>query len=155
MSSRAGSQLPIFSPSALLSISSPLPSYDKRTPPPFRPSVTPPSVVFSLWLADIIFASANGLRIKTIATATSATVSGVTYSNNTVSGVTNFGILIDQVCSLVPSTTAFDPLIGSLAELPGDAWDTRGWRDHLGQCFHCDSRRMGPLASWAQLADGG
>ncbi|KAJ7711563.1 polygalacturonase [Mycena metata] len=39
---------------------------------------------------------ANGLRIKTVATATSGSVSGITYSGNTVSGVTNFGLLIDQ-----------------------------------------------------------
>ncbi|KAJ7247479.1 polygalacturonase [Mycena rebaudengoi] len=45
---------------------------------------------------NIITSGANGLRIKTIATATSASVSNVTYSGNTVSGVTKFGLLIDQ-----------------------------------------------------------
>ncbi|KAJ7609153.1 endo-polygalacturonase PG1 [Roridomyces roridus] len=45
---------------------------------------------------NIVSSGANGLRIKTIATATNASVSDVTYSGNTVSGVTGFGLLIDQ-----------------------------------------------------------
>ncbi|KAJ7222127.1 glycoside hydrolase [Mycena pura] len=40
--------------------------------------------------------SVNGLRIKTDATATGSTVSGVTYTNNKLSGITEFGVLIDQ-----------------------------------------------------------
>ncbi|KAJ7673946.1 glycoside hydrolase [Mycena polygramma] len=40
--------------------------------------------------------SVNGLRIKTDATATGSTVSGVVYSNNKLSGITEFGVLIDQ-----------------------------------------------------------
>ncbi|KAJ6505207.1 polygalacturonase [Mycena sanguinolenta] len=45
---------------------------------------------------NVVTSGANGLRIKTIATATSGSVSNVTYSGNTVSGVTQFGLLIDQ-----------------------------------------------------------
>jgi polygalacturonase len=45
----------------------------------------------------ILFTSANGLRIKTIATATGASVSNITYADNTVSNVTSFGVLIDEV----------------------------------------------------------
>ncbi|KAJ7911350.1 endo-polygalacturonase PG1 [Mycena leptocephala] len=45
---------------------------------------------------NIVSSGANGLRIKTIATAMGASVFGVTYSGNTVSGVTGFGLLIDQ-----------------------------------------------------------
>ncbi|KAF7314144.1 Glycoside hydrolase family 31 protein [Mycena chlorophos] len=40
--------------------------------------------------------SANGLRIKTDATATGSLVSGVTYTNNVGSGITNYGVIIDQ-----------------------------------------------------------
>ncbi|KAJ7301719.1 polygalacturonase [Mycena albidolilacea] len=45
---------------------------------------------------NVITSGANGLRIKTIATAMGASVSGITYSGNTVSNVTGFGVLIDQ-----------------------------------------------------------
>ncbi|KAF7304061.1 Glycoside hydrolase family 31 protein [Mycena indigotica] len=38
----------------------------------------------------------NGLRIKTDATATGSTVSNVVYSNNKLSGITGYGVLIDQ-----------------------------------------------------------
>jgi len=38
----------------------------------------------------------NGLRIKTDATATGSIVENVVYSNNVATGITNFGILIDQ-----------------------------------------------------------
>lgn len=40
--------------------------------------------------------SVNGLRIKTDATATGSTVSSVVYSGNTLSGITSYGLLIDQ-----------------------------------------------------------
>ncbi|KAK7024713.1 glycoside hydrolase [Favolaschia claudopus] len=40
--------------------------------------------------------SANGLRIKTIATATGSQVSNVVYSNNKLSSITQFGVIIDQ-----------------------------------------------------------
>ncbi|KAJ7577413.1 glycoside hydrolase [Mycena floridula] len=40
--------------------------------------------------------STNGLRIKTDATATGSTVSNVVYSGNTMTGITQFGVLIDQ-----------------------------------------------------------
>ncbi|KAJ7064073.1 glycoside hydrolase [Mycena amicta] len=45
----------------------------------------------------------NGLRIKTDATATSSSVTGVVYTNNKLSGITQFGVLIDQS---YPSTLA-------------------------------------------------
>ncbi|KAJ7688366.1 glycoside hydrolase [Mycena rosella] len=38
----------------------------------------------------------NGLRIKTDATATGSTVSNVVYSGNKLSGITQYGVLIDQ-----------------------------------------------------------
>ncbi|KAJ7122813.1 pectin lyase fold/virulence factor [Mycena epipterygia] len=38
----------------------------------------------------------NGLRIKTDATATGSTVSNVIYSGNKLTGITQFGVLIDQ-----------------------------------------------------------
>ncbi|KAF7332618.1 Glycoside hydrolase family 31 protein [Mycena kentingensis (nom. inval.)] len=38
----------------------------------------------------------NGLRIKTTATSTGSTVSNVVYTNNRLSGITQFGVLIDQ-----------------------------------------------------------
>ena len=41
--------------------------------------------------------SDQGLRIKTKADATSASVTNVTYSGNTGSGLREFGVLIDQV----------------------------------------------------------
>lgn len=41
--------------------------------------------------------SDNGLRIKTDSDATGSSVTNVTYSGNTGSGLIQFGILIDQV----------------------------------------------------------
>jgi len=40
--------------------------------------------------------SVNGLRIKTDATASGSSVSSVVYSGNKLSGITQFGVLIDQ-----------------------------------------------------------
>ncbi|KAK7024711.1 glycoside hydrolase family 28 protein [Favolaschia claudopus] len=40
--------------------------------------------------------SVNGLRIKTIATATGSLVNNVVYSNNKLSSITSFGVIIDQ-----------------------------------------------------------
>ncbi|EIM84346.1 uncharacterized protein STEHIDRAFT_159026 [Stereum hirsutum FP-91666 SS1] len=45
----------------------------------------------------------NGLRIKTDATATGSTVNGITFTNNKLSGITQFGVIIDQS---YPSTLA-------------------------------------------------
>ncbi|KAJ7495617.1 pectin lyase fold/virulence factor [Mycena latifolia] len=45
---------------------------------------------------NTVTSSVNGLRIKTDATATGSTVSDVVYSNNKASGITEFGVLIDQ-----------------------------------------------------------
>ncbi|KAJ7064074.1 glycoside hydrolase [Mycena amicta] len=47
--------------------------------------------------------SVNGLRIKTDATATGSTVTDVVYTNNKLSGITQFGVIIDQS---YPSTLA-------------------------------------------------
>jgi polygalacturonase len=38
----------------------------------------------------------NGLRIKTDATATGSVVETVTYSGNTLSGISQYGVIIDQ-----------------------------------------------------------
>ncbi|KAE9403322.1 pectin lyase-like protein [Gymnopus androsaceus JB14] len=43
-----------------------------------------------------LYYSVNGLRIKTDATATGSVVENVVYENNVVSGITEFGVLIDQ-----------------------------------------------------------
>ena len=40
----------------------------------------------------------QALRIKTMATATDSSVSNVTYSGNTGTGLRRFGVIIDQVC---------------------------------------------------------
>jgi hypothetical protein len=47
-------------------------------------------------ILTLLHFSVNGLRIKTDATATGSTVSNVVYSNNKLSGITQFGVLIDQ-----------------------------------------------------------
>ncbi|KZV76832.1 glycoside hydrolase family 28 protein [Peniophora sp. CONT] len=45
---------------------------------------------------NIISNSAQALRIKTEATATGSSVSGVTYTGNSGSGMTGYGVIIDQ-----------------------------------------------------------
>jgi len=45
---------------------------------------------------NVVTNNANGLRIKTVATATGSTVSNVVYSGNRATGITGFGVLIDQ-----------------------------------------------------------
>ncbi|KAJ7873349.1 pectin lyase fold/virulence factor [Mycena olivaceomarginata] len=45
---------------------------------------------------NVVTNNVNGLRIKTDATATGSTVSNVVYSGNKLSGITGFGVLIDQ-----------------------------------------------------------
>ncbi|KAJ6578962.1 endo-polygalacturonase PG1 [Mycena sp. CBHHK59/15] len=45
---------------------------------------------------NTVASSVNGLRIKTDATASGSTVSNVVYSNNKLSGITSYGVLIDQ-----------------------------------------------------------
>ncbi|KAF8146471.1 pectin lyase fold/virulence factor [Mycena galopus ATCC 62051] len=60
-------------------------------------SVDTGDVVANITISNnVVTSGANGLRIKTIATATSGNVSNISYSNNEVSGVTEFGLLIDQ-----------------------------------------------------------
>ena len=44
----------------------------------------------------MIFRRVNGLRIKTDATASGSLVENVIYENNKISGITEFGVLIDQ-----------------------------------------------------------
>lgn len=45
---------------------------------------------------SFLIARVNGLRIKTDATATGSIVENVIYENNKLSGITEFGVLIDQ-----------------------------------------------------------
>ncbi|KAJ7773418.1 glycoside hydrolase [Mycena metata] len=45
---------------------------------------------------NVVTNNVNGLRIKTDATATGSTVSNVVYSGNKLTGITSFGVLIDQ-----------------------------------------------------------
>ncbi|KAJ7717474.1 pectin lyase fold/virulence factor [Mycena metata] len=45
---------------------------------------------------NTVMSNTNGLRIKTDATATASTVSNIVYTNNKLSGITEFGVLIDQ-----------------------------------------------------------
>lgn len=47
-------------------------------------------------IGNKVTSSTNALRIKTKATATGSTVSGVTYTDNTASGITDYGVIIDQ-----------------------------------------------------------
>lgn len=48
---------------------------------------------------DDPLSSDQALRIKTKASATGSTVSGITYSGNTATGIKRFGVIVDQVCS--------------------------------------------------------
>ncbi|KAJ7734291.1 glycosyl hydrolases family 28-domain-containing protein [Mycena metata] len=45
---------------------------------------------------NTVMNNTNGLRIKTDATATASTVSDIVYTDNKLSGITEFGVLIDQ-----------------------------------------------------------
>ncbi|KAF5384488.1 hypothetical protein D9757_006431 [Collybiopsis confluens] len=45
---------------------------------------------------NTVTGTVNGLRIKTDATATGSIVENVVYSNNKLTGITSFGVLIDQ-----------------------------------------------------------
>ncbi|KAJ7290605.1 pectin lyase fold/virulence factor [Mycena rebaudengoi] len=47
-------------------------------------------------MGNTVMNNTNGLRIKTDATATASTVSNIVYTNNKLSGITQFGVLIDQ-----------------------------------------------------------
>ncbi|CAE6436538.1 unnamed protein product [Rhizoctonia solani] len=47
-------------------------------------------------LNNVVKNNANGLRIKTDASATGSTVSGIIYSGNTITGATEYGVIIDQ-----------------------------------------------------------
>ncbi|KAF8308924.1 glycoside hydrolase family 28 protein [Clavulina sp. PMI_390] len=45
---------------------------------------------------NVVTGAVNGLRIKTVSDATNSVVNTVTYSGNTLSGITKYGVLIDQ-----------------------------------------------------------
>ncbi|CAE6427581.1 unnamed protein product [Rhizoctonia solani] len=47
-------------------------------------------------LNNVVTNNDNGLRIKTKAAATGSTVSGITYTGNTVTGCNKYGVIIDQ-----------------------------------------------------------
>ncbi|CAE6451918.1 unnamed protein product [Rhizoctonia solani] len=47
-------------------------------------------------LNNVVTDNDNGLRIKTKAAATGSTVSGITYTGNTVTGCKKYGVIIDQ-----------------------------------------------------------
>ncbi|ELU43744.1 polygalacturonase [Rhizoctonia solani AG-1 IA] len=47
-------------------------------------------------LNNVVTNNDNGLRIKTKAAATGSTVSGITYTGNTVTGCKKYGVIIDQ-----------------------------------------------------------
>lgn len=51
---------------------------------------------YSVISGIFFFSSDQALRIKMDATASGSTVSGITYSGNTGTGLRQFGILIDQ-----------------------------------------------------------
>ncbi|KAK7458796.1 hypothetical protein VKT23_009802 [Stygiomarasmius scandens] len=55
----------------------------------------------------------NGLRIKTDATASGSTVSNVVYSNK-LSGITQFGVLIDQSYSSILGTPGTEVVINGV-----------------------------------------
>ena len=49
-----------------------------------------------MYLAKTYFTSDQALRIKMDATATGSTVTNITYTGNTGTGLRKFGVLIDQ-----------------------------------------------------------
>jgi hypothetical protein len=53
----------------------------------------------------IVHYSQQGFRIKTDADATNSSVSGVTYSGNTATGCTDYGVIVDQVRPFVWTST--------------------------------------------------
>ncbi|KAF7354985.1 Glycoside hydrolase family 31 protein [Mycena sanguinolenta] len=60
-------------------------------------SINSNTIVSTVTISDnVVINNGNGLRIKTDATATGSTVSNVIYTGNTLSGITGFGVLIDQ-----------------------------------------------------------
>jgi len=60
-------------------------------------SISSNTVVSTVTISNnVVTNNVNGLRIKTDATATGSTVSNVVYSGNKLSGITGFGVLIDQ-----------------------------------------------------------
>ncbi|KAF8310829.1 endo-polygalacturonase PG1 [Clavulina sp. PMI_390] len=60
-------------------------------------------------------AGGNGFRIKTVATATNAYVTGVTYSGNTLSGITGYGVLIDESYPSVLGTPGTGVIISGIS----------------------------------------
>ena len=76
---------------------------------------------FTFARSDPIFllCSDQALRIKTKSSATDATVSNITYSGNTGTGMRKFGVLIDQVCYIAHSPSSYMLLILNIwSELP-------------------------------------
>ncbi|KAJ7626171.1 pectin lyase fold/virulence factor [Roridomyces roridus] len=60
-------------------------------------SISSNTVVSGVTISNnVVTNNGNALRIKTDATATGSTVSNIVYSGNTATGITNFGVLIDQ-----------------------------------------------------------
>ncbi|THV05109.1 polygalacturonase [Dendrothele bispora CBS 962.96] len=61
-------------------------------------SISSDAVVEDIFITNnVITNNDQALRIKTKSDATSASVSGVTYSGNTATGIKRFGVIIDQV----------------------------------------------------------
>lgn len=72
--------------------------------PSFQGSITSGATVSGVVIQNNnIVNSMQGLRIKTDSDATSASVTNVTYSGNTGTGLQQFGILIDQVSMCSPT----------------------------------------------------
>ncbi|KZP12433.1 glycoside hydrolase family 28 protein [Athelia psychrophila] len=60
-------------------------------------SITSSTTVSNVIISkNTVTGAVNGLRIKTDAVATSSTVNGVTYTGNVLTGITKYGVLIDQ-----------------------------------------------------------
>ncbi|KAJ7047728.1 glycoside hydrolase [Mycena alexandri] len=64
---------------------------------------------------NVVTNNGNGLRIKTDATATGATVSNVVYSGNKATGITGFGVLIDQSYPAVLGTPGTGVVINGVS----------------------------------------
>lgn len=95
--------------------------------------VSPASASASI-VTDPFRYSDQALRIKTKASATDATVTNITYSGNTGTGLRQFGVLIDQVRSVQSFANpemVTEILVPACTELPRHPGQARNWRPAL------------------------
>ncbi|KAJ6516264.1 glycoside hydrolase [Mycena sanguinolenta] len=78
-------------------------------------SISSNTVVSGVTISNnVVTNNGNGLRIKTDATATGSTVSNVVYSGNKLTGITGFGVLIDQSYPAVLGTPGTGVIINGV-----------------------------------------